>query len=148
MKSFLSLSLIHLHCNLIFVEDISSLPCKHGVAHGHLLRAPSRTSEWRTAFGIIFRFDSNAASLWRRTRTLRGAHSSRSWTPLSLVLSHFAKLPHLSDLVTSRSCFRWRTRNRLWRLLWNQRHFYLHLVFSSRRWTLSLVAWSDSLTTS
>jgi hypothetical protein len=37
-------------------------------------------------------------------------------------------------------CFRWRTRNCLWRLLWNRRHFYLRLVFNSRRWTLSLVA--------
>jgi hypothetical protein len=33
-------------------------------------------------------------------------------------------------------------------LLRNQRHFYLRMVFSSQRWTLSLVAWSDSSTTS
>jgi hypothetical protein len=36
----------------------------------------------------------------------------------------------------------------MWRLLWNQIHFYLHMVFSFRRWTLSLVARPDSSTTS
>jgi hypothetical protein len=67
---------------------------------------------------------------------------------LSLVLPYFAKLPHPGDLVTSRPRFRWWTWNCLWRLLWNRRHFYLHMVFSSRRWTLSLVVRPDSLTTS
>jgi len=138
----------HLHYQFDFVEDLSSLPCTYGVAHSHLLRAPSRTNEWRTAFGVIFRFDPNVASSWRRTRTSRGARLFWSWTPSSLVLSYFAKLPHPSDLVTSRPCFRWRTRNCLWRLLWNRRHFYLHLVFSSRCWTLLLVARFDSSTTS
>jgi hypothetical protein len=33
-------------------------------------------------------------------------------------------------------------------LLWNWRYFYLRMISSSRRWTLSLVAWSDSSTTS
>jgi hypothetical protein len=131
-----------------FFEDLSSLLCKYGVAHGHLLRAPSRTSKWRTPFGVIFRFDLNAASSWRRTRTSRSARSSWSRTPSSLVLSYFAKLPHPGDLVTSRPCFQWRTRNCLWRLLWNRIYFYFRLVFSSRRWTLSLVARSDSSTTS
>jgi len=138
----------HLHYQFDFVEDLSFLPCTYGVAHGHLLQAPSHTSEWRTAFGVIFRFDPNAASLWQRIRTSRGARSSWSWTPSSLVLSYFAKLPHLGDLVTSRPYFRWRTRNCLWRLLWNQRHFYLRLVFSFWHWTLSLVAQPDSSTTS
>jgi hypothetical protein len=35
----------HLHYQFDFVEDLSSLPCKYGVVHGHLLRAPSRTNE-------------------------------------------------------------------------------------------------------
>jgi hypothetical protein len=33
-------------------------------------------------------------------------------------------------------------------LLWNQRHFYLRMVFSSQCWTLLLVARPDSSTTS
>jgi len=115
----------HLHYQFDFVEDFSSLPCTYGVAHGHLLRAPSHINEWRTTFGVIFRFDPNAASSWQRTRTSKGARSSWSWTPSSLVLSYFAKLPHPGDLVTSQPCFRWWTQNCLWRLLWNQRHFYL-----------------------
>jgi hypothetical protein len=36
----------------------------------------------------------------------------------------------------------------LWRLLRNWRYFYLHLVFSSQRWSLSLVARTDSSTAS
>jgi hypothetical protein len=40
---------------------------------------------------------------------LRGACSSWSWTPLSLVLSYFSKLSHLGDFVASRPCFWWRT---------------------------------------
>jgi hypothetical protein len=79
---------------------------------------------------------------------LRSVRSSWSWTPSSLVLPYFAKLPHPGDLATNQPCFRWWTRNCLWRLLWNRRHFYLHMVFSSRRWTLSLVTRLDSSTTS
>jgi hypothetical protein len=138
----------HLHCQFDFVEDLSSLLWNYGVAHCHILWPPSRISEWRTAFEVIFRFAPNVASSSWRTRTLRGACLSWSWTPLNLVLSYFAKLPHLSDLVTSWPCFRWWTWNCLWRLLWNRRHFYLCLVFSSRCWTLLLVAWSDSSTAS
>jgi hypothetical protein len=67
---------------------------------------------------------------------------------LSLVLLYFVKLPHPGDLATSWPHFRWWTRNCLWKLLWNWRHFYLCLVFSSRRWTLSLVTRSYSLITS
>jgi hypothetical protein len=112
------------------------------------LTSPKPISEWRTAFEVIFRFDPNVASSSWRTRTLRGVHLSWSWTPSNLVLSHFAKLSHPGDLVTSRPCFRWRTWNCLWRLLQNRRHFYLRLVFSSQCWTLLLVARSDSLTAS
>jgi hypothetical protein len=147
-RNLMSQVLPHLHYQFDFVEDLSSFPCTYGVTHGHLLRALSHISEWRTAFGVIFRFDPNVTSSWRRTQTSRGARSSWSWTPSSLVLSYFAKLPHPGDLVTSRPCFRWRTWNYLWRLLWNRRHFYLRLVFSSRRWTLLLVARLDSSTTS
>ncbi len=141
-------NLPHLHCWFDFVEDLYSLPCNHGVVHSHLLRAPNHSSEWRTAFGVIFRFDPNTTSSQWRTRTSRSACSSWSWTPSSLVLPYFAKLPHPGDLATSWPRFRWRTRNCLWRLLWNRRHFYLRMVFNSRRWTLSLATRSDSSTTS
>jgi hypothetical protein len=36
----------------------------------------------------------------------------------------------------------------LWKLLWNRKHFYLRMVFNSRRWTLSLVVRPDSSITS
>jgi hypothetical protein len=137
----------HLHCQLNFVEDLSSLPWKYGVTHGHILRALSCTSRCRIAFGVIFRSNPNVASSQWRTQTSWSACSSWSWTPSSLVLSYFAKLLHPGDLITSWPRFWWRTQNCLRRLLWNRRHFYLRLVFSSRRWTLSLVARFDSSTT-
>jgi hypothetical protein len=118
----------------------------HGVAHGHILRALSRSNERRTAFKVISKYDLNVASSW--TRTSRSAHSSWSWTPSSLVLSYFSELSHRDDLVASWPHFRWRTWNCLRRLLRNQKYLYLHMVFNSWRWTLSLVAWSDSSTTS
>jgi hypothetical protein len=52
-----------------------------GVAHGHILRAPSCTSEWRTTFGVISRFDRNITSLWWRFWTSKSARLSWSWTP-------------------------------------------------------------------
>ncbi len=125
-----------------------SSPWNHGVAHGHILRAPSHSSEWRIAYGVIFRSDLNATSSWWRTQTSRSAHLSRSWTPSSLVLSYFSELSHFGHLVASRPHFWWRTWNRLRRLLQNRRYFYLCMVFSSWRWTLPLVVWSDSPTTS
>ncbi len=138
----------HLHCWFDFVEDLSSLPWNYGVAHCHILQAPSRTNEWRTAFRVILKFDPNVTSLWWKTWTSRGARSSWSWTPSSLVLLYFVKLSHPSDFVTNRPCFWWQTWNCLWRLLRNWRHFYLHLVFNSRCWTLSLVTRSNSSTAS
>ncbi len=72
----------------------------------------------------------------------------KSRSPSSLVLSHFSKLSHPGDFVTSRPCFRWQTWNSMWRLLWDRRHFHLRLVFSCWRWTLSLVARSNSSTAS
>jgi len=134
----------HLHCRFDFVEDLFVFPWNYGIVHCHILRAPSRISKWRTIFRVIFRFDPNATSLWQRTQTSKGVCSSWSWTPSNLVLSYFTELSHLGDLVTSRPCFRWWTRNCLWRLLRNQRHFYLRLVFSFRRWTLLLVMQLDS----
>ncbi len=118
----------------------SFLPCNHGVAHNHFLRAARRTSEWRTASGVVSRSYSNRASSWWRTRTSRSACSSWSRTPSSLVLSYFPELSHHGDLAANRPrCWR-RTRDRLRRLLQNWRYFYLCMVFSSRRWSLSLVA--------
>ncbi len=124
-------NLPHLHYGFEFVEDLYYLPCNHGVAHSHILWAPSHSSKWRTAFGVIFRFDLNVASLQWRTWTSRSARSSWSWTPSNLVLPYFAKLPHPGDLATNRPRFRWWTWNCQWRLLWNWRHFYLRMVFNS-----------------
>jgi hypothetical protein len=53
-----------------------SFPWNHGVAHGHILRVPSRTSKWRIASGFIFISNPNVASSWWRTRTSRGVCSS------------------------------------------------------------------------
>ncbi len=125
-----------------------SSPWNYGITHGHILRAPSHTSEWRIAFEIIFRFDPNVASSWWRTQTSRGAHLSWSRTPSSLVLSYFPKLSHPRDLVANQPRFWWWIWNRLWRLLQKWRQLYLCMVFSSWRWTLLLVARFDSLTTS
>ncbi len=44
-----------------------SSPWSYGVAHGHVLRASSHTSEWRTAFGIISRFDPRVTFSWWKT---------------------------------------------------------------------------------
>ncbi len=104
-------------------------------------------AKWRIASRVISRFDPNTTSSWWRTWTSRGAHSSRSWTSSSLVLLYFSKLSHLGDLVASRPRFWWWTWNLLWRLLQNQIHFHLCMVFSSRRWTLSLVERSYPLIT-
>ncbi len=125
-----------------------SSPWSYGVAHGHILWASSRISKWKTASEVISRFDFNIASSWWKTWNLKSARLSWSRSPSGLVLSYFFELSHLGDFVTSQPCFRWWTWNRLWRLLWNWRYFYLRMISSSRRWTLSLVAWSDSSTTS
>jgi hypothetical protein len=96
-----------------------SSPWNYGVMHGHILRAPSRTSEWRTASRIISRFDPNITSSWWRTWTSRGACSFWSWTPSNLVLSYFFEFSHPGDLVANRPCFWWQTWNRMWRMLQN-----------------------------
>ncbi len=80
---------------------LSCSPYDYGVAHGHILQALSHTSEWRIASGVILRFDLNVTSLWWRTRTFRGVHSSWSWTPSSMVLSYFSKLSHPCDFVAN-----------------------------------------------
>jgi len=82
-----------------------SFPWYYGVAHGHVLQAPSRSSEWRTTSEVIFRFDTDATSSWWKSQTSRGARSFRSWTPSNLTLSYFSELSHLGDLVASRPYF-------------------------------------------
>jgi len=124
------------------------LPCNYGVAYNHVPRAVNRTSEWRTASGVVSRSYLDITSSWWRTWTSRGASSSWSGAPPSLVLSHFFELPHPGDLAAGRPRFWWWTRDRLWRLLRNQRYLYLRMVFSPRRWSLPLVTRSDSSTTS
>jgi hypothetical protein len=77
----------HLSLSIRFCLKIwfFSSPWNHGVMHGHILRAPSRSNERRTAFGVIFSFDPNVASLWWRTPTSISVCSSLSWTPSGLV---------------------------------------------------------------
>jgi hypothetical protein len=82
-----------------------SFPWNYGVTHDHLLRALIRTSEWRTASGIIYGLNFNVASSWWKTWNSRSSRSSWSWTPSSPVLSYFSKLSHLGDLVVSRPHF-------------------------------------------
>ncbi len=137
-------SLSHLHCQLDFDwrSDLFFSLNLWRRARLHLTAA-SRINEWRTTSGVVPRSYSNTTSLWWRTRTLRGACSSWSRAPSSLVLPYFSELPHLGDLAASRPCFWWRTRDRLRRLLRNRRYFYLRMVFSSRRWSLLLVARPD-----
>ncbi len=53
-----------------------SFPWKHGIVHGHIVRAPSHTNKWKIAFEVISRSDPNVASSWWKTQTSRGAHSS------------------------------------------------------------------------
>ncbi len=140
----------HLHCQFDFDWrfNLFSFAWNYGVAHGHILRVASHTSEWRTASRVVSRSYPNTTSSRWRTRTSRSACSSWSRTSSSLVLSYFSELPHPGDLATSRPRFWWGTRDRLWRLLRNWRYFYLHMVLSSQSWSLSLVARSDSSTTS
>jgi hypothetical protein len=66
-----------------------SFPWNYGVIHGHVLRAPSCTSEWIIT-SQIFKFDIDITSSWWRSRTSRGACSSWSWTPSSLVPLYFS----------------------------------------------------------
>jgi hypothetical protein len=47
----------------------------------------------------------DATSSWWRSQTARGAHSSWSWSPSRLILSHFFEFSHLGDFVVSRPCF-------------------------------------------
>jgi len=138
----------HIHCRFDLIKDLFSFPWNYGIMYGHVLRALSCTSEWRADPQIIFRFDIDVTSSWWRPQTARCVRLSWSWSPLSLVLSHFFKLSHLGDFVASRPCFWWWTQNRLWRLLWDWRYLHLRMVFNSYCWTLSLVARSNSPTAS
>jgi hypothetical protein len=96
-----------------------SLPWNYGVAHGHILRVASYSSEWRTTSGVVSRSYPNTTSSWWRTRTSRGACSFWSRTSLSMVLSYFSELSHLGDLPASWPRFWWWTWDRLWKLLQN-----------------------------
>ncbi len=68
-------------CNKFFTPSLSiwfwlkiwffSSVWNHGFAHGHILRAPSHTSKWRIAFGVISKFDPNVTYSWWKTRTLK-----------------------------------------------------------------------------
>ncbi len=136
----------HLHCRInFFCRFDFFLSLKSWCRAWSHLTDPKPLNRTKNTFGVISRFDPNATSLWWRTRTSKSVHSSWSWTPSSLVISYFFKLSHFDDLVTSRPRFWWRTWNRLWMFLRNWRYFYLRMVFNSWRWTLSLVARSNSL---
>ncbi len=137
----------HIHCRFDLVKDFF-FPWDYGVTYGHVLRASSYVSKWKVSPIVIFTFDIDATSSWWKTWIARSARSSWSRSLSSLVLSHFPELSHPSDFVTRRPCFWWWTRNRLWKLLWDLRHLHLRMVFNSQRWTLLLVAQSDSPTTS
>jgi hypothetical protein len=117
--------------DLISVEDLLYFPWNYGVAYGHILQALSCANEWKTNFGIIFRFDVDTTSSWWKPRTTKGARSSWSQSPLSLVLSHFFKLSHFGAFVANRPRFWWWTWNHLWRLLQDWQHFHLRMVFNS-----------------
>ncbi len=80
-----------------FWSKIFSFLWIHGVAHDHILWASNRTNEWRTTSRVIPKLDINATSPWWIFQTARGAPSSWSWTPSSLVLLHFFKPSHLGD---------------------------------------------------
>ncbi len=136
----------HIHYQFDYVKDFSSLPWNYSVMHGHILWAPSPASEWRAGPKVILRFNVDTTSSWWRPCTVKGACSSWSQSPSSLVLSHFSKLLHPCDFVTSWPHFRQQTCNCLWRLLQDQRHLHFRLVFSSWRWTLSLAVRSNSST--
>jgi hypothetical protein len=70
-----------------FWSKIFFFPWIHGIAHDHVLRALSRTNEWKITLGVILRFDIGPTLSWWRSQTAKGAPLSWSWTPLSLVLS-------------------------------------------------------------
>jgi hypothetical protein len=71
---------------LIWLKISLIFPWSYGVVHGHILRASSCTNEWKVGPRIIFGFNVDATSSWWRPRTERGARSSWSQSPSSLVL--------------------------------------------------------------
>jgi hypothetical protein len=102
-----------------FWSNFFSFPWIHGVAHDHVLWALSHTSEWIIAPGVILRFHIDLTPSWWKSRITKDVPSSWSWTPLSLVLSHFFKLLYLGDFLAGRPCFWWWTWNCLRRFIWN-----------------------------
>ncbi len=125
-----------------------SFPWIHGVAYDHVLWALSCTNEWIITSEIIFKFDIDVTFWWRRSWIMRSVPSSWSWTPLNLVSPHFFQTPAPWWFVTSWPHFWWWTWNYLQRFLWIWKNLHLCMVFNSQHWTLSLVVWSDSSTTS
>jgi len=61
-------------CNKSFTPSLSiwfwlkiwpfSSPWNYDITHGHILWAPSRTNKWKTASGVISRFNHNTTSSW------------------------------------------------------------------------------------
>ncbi len=132
----------HLITDLILIKDFFSFPWNHGVTYGHIVWASSCINEWKTAFGVISKFDPDATSLRWRSRTKRCAFVLKlNPFELSIIVFFWTLTP--GHLVASWPRFWWWTWNRMWRLLRNKRYFYLRMVFSSQRWTLSLVARSN-----
>ncbi len=116
-----------------FWLNFFSFPWNYGVAYDHILWASSRTREWRTASGVIFRFNIDVTSSWWRSWIARNVPSFWSWTFSNLVLSHFSELLHLDDFVASWPRFWWWTWNCLRRFLQNWKHLQIRMVFNFLR---------------
>jgi hypothetical protein len=69
-KSFTHSLLIWFWMKIFF-----SFPWNYGIAYGHVLQASSCTSESKTGFRIIFRFDVDVTSLWQKPRIAKGVRS-------------------------------------------------------------------------
>ncbi len=137
----------HLHCRFDFDWSSDFFPFLEIMA-SHMVTSYGPQVAQANEKSSPESFDPNVTFSWWKTWNSIGARSSWNWTPSNLVLSYFSKLLLPSDLIASRPCFWWQTWNRLWRLLRNWKYFYFRMVFNSRCWTLSLVAWFDSSTTS
>jgi hypothetical protein len=72
-----------------FWSNFFSFPWIHGITHDHVLWALNHTNEWRTTLKVIPRFDIDPTPSWWRSQIMKDAPLSSSWTPSSLVISHF-----------------------------------------------------------
>jgi hypothetical protein len=84
---------------LILIEDFFFISLNSWWRDDRGLWTSSCTNELKNASGIVPRFDTDPAPLWWRSHTVRSAPSSRSQTPLNLVLSDFFELLHFGDFV-------------------------------------------------